>query len=160
VRFEDSEEHSISPSRSKPKLLPQRIHARFGSAIHLDHGRPGALKTFRLPLPRSVDAHLRAVVGQPAGRHGLTRNPIKLRVLAVPRFWGPGMSKNRAGGCASARAIASLAHGLYPPIRYPRFRARPSDSGGSLHSSSLPGILPILGRLRFDGDHRDLNLQS
>ena len=49
------------------QLGPDCIDARFGGAVHFDHGGPGAVEAFGLPFARGVDAHLGTVVRQARG---------------------------------------------------------------------------------------------
>src|SRR6266545_6048820 len=48
-----------------PQILPHRVDTSLDLRIHHDLVRPIAREAFFLPLPRRVDAHLRAV-GEPA----------------------------------------------------------------------------------------------
>src|ERR1700751_293623 len=47
--------------------LPDTVHTRNCSAVHLDHRGPGPVEALRRPLPRRVDPHLAPVVRQTRG---------------------------------------------------------------------------------------------
>jgi len=50
-----------------PSLAHNSSTLALGGAVHFDHGGPGAVEAFGLPLSGGVDAHFAAVVGQAAG---------------------------------------------------------------------------------------------
>src|SRR5437870_1405838 len=55
--------NSLQPQLFR-QLLPLAVDQGFGLGVHQDFIRPGTREAFARPLSRSVDAHLRAVIGQ------------------------------------------------------------------------------------------------
>src|SRR6476619_2027318 len=67
--------------RLQAGALPQFIHPPLHFPGHTAHAGPGAREAFSGPLARGVDAHLRAIVRQPAGMvQGIDRPQDELDV--------------------------------------------------------------------------------